>query len=116
MQIRMPWWGVLGLFIATLIIFIVFDHYGRDNLTLPAMASGFVLGFTVGVKWKLRLLPWFWITMAVLVALHVIFLVFIPWTHEWVPAVVSALIASADVIIMLAVIDTIARLVRRAHA
>ena len=83
---------------------------GRLELMMPVLASIFVLGLIVWVKWRLRTHPWFWLTIAMLVALHIAMICLVPWTKKWVPATTSAGIASVDVWAMLGIISIVGHL------
>jgi hypothetical protein len=108
-KVRLPWWGVLSLIVGSLPIYWLFDHFGTLNLALPTLNSVGMLGFAIAVKWKLRRHPWFWGTVAILAALHVPLILFVPWTTKWVPALAIAAIDSADLILMLAILTIIER-------
>jgi hypothetical protein len=95
-KLRLPWWGVLCIIIGALPVYWLFDHFGRLNIALPILNVVAVLGFMLVLKWKLRRHTWFWITMAVIAALHVPLILFVPWTTRWVPALAIAVIDSAD--------------------
>ena len=113
MTIRPPGWSVLCVAIAVGVAFPLFDSVGKLYLIMPILASIAVLVVTIFIKWKLKTFAWFWITMAVLVTFHIVLIVFVPWTSNWVPAFVTAGIASIDLFVMLAVVDAIARLMKR---
>ena len=49
--------------------------------------------------------------MIILAALHVPLILFVPWTSKWVPALVIAVIGSADICLMLWIITIVGRLV-----
>lgn len=68
-----------------------------------------VVAFAVAVKWNLRRRPWFWNNMAVLALLHVPLILFVPWGTEWVPAVMMAVIGSADLILILAIVSVVGK-------
>jgi ABC-type multidrug transport system permease subunit len=108
-KIRLPWWALLCLGIGSFLAAWLFDHLGKFNLVLPTLNCIFVLGFTVAVKRKLKRHAWFWGTMAILVALHVPLVLFVPWTTKWVPALAIAAIDSADLIVMLAILAVVER-------
>jgi hypothetical protein len=108
-KIWLPWWAVLCIIIGALPIYWLFDHFGKFNIALPTLNSIAVLGFAVAVKWKLRRKGWFWGTMAVLAALHVPLVLFVPWTTKWVPALAIAAIDSADLILILAILAVIGK-------
>ncbi len=106
-KIRLPWWAVLCLLVGGMPLPWLFDHFGKLNLMLPIWNSVAVLGFMLVLKRKLRRHAWFWITMAVLAALHVPLVLFIPWTTRWVPALVIAAIDSTDLIVMIAILAVV---------
>ena len=108
-KIRLPWWALLCLGIGSFLAAWLFDHLGKFNLVLPTLNCIFVLGFTVAVKRKLKRHAWFWGTMAILVALHVPLVLFVPWTTKWIPALLIAAIDSADLIVMLAILAVVER-------
>jgi hypothetical protein len=108
-KIRLPWWALLCLGIGSFLTAWLFDHLGRFDLVLPIVNGISILGFAVAVKWKLRRRAWFWGTMAILAALHVPLILFVPWTTRWVPALAIALIDSADLIVMLAILTVVGR-------
>ena len=86
------------------------DLAGRVELMMPVLASVFVLGLLLVLKWRLRRYAWFWITMAVFVGLQHSALLRYPWTKKWVPAATSAGIATLDTFAMLAIISVVGRL------
>lgn len=112
-KIRLPWWALLCLGIGSFLAAWLFDHLGKFNLVLPTLNCIFVLGFTVAVKRKLKRHAWFWGTMAILVALHVPLVLFVPWTTKWIPALPIAAIDSADLIVMLTILTVVERLMER---
>jgi hypothetical protein len=108
-QMRLPWWGALSVIIGSVLIAWLFDHLGRFDLARPALFSTALFGVAIAIKWKLRRHAWFWITMAAIVALHVLLILFVPWTTKWVPAVVIIPIGIADLYAMLAVLSVVGK-------
>ena len=108
-KIRLPWWGVLCGIIGSALSAWLFDHFGRLDLALPTLDSVGVLGFVLVLKWQLSRRVWFWITMAIVVALHVLLILSIPWTTKWVPASAIAGIAALDLIVILAILSVVAK-------
>lgn len=51
--------------------------------------------------------------MTVAVALHVPLILFVPWTSNWVPAIVIIPIGIADLYAMLAILSVVGKLVER---
>lgn len=106
-KIRLPWWAVLSWMVVCAPIIWLFDHSGRFDLALPTLVSVGMLGFAIALKWKLKRHAWFWGTMAILAALHVPLILFVPWTTKWVPAIAIAAIGSADICVILAVLAVV---------
>jgi hypothetical protein len=110
-KIRLPWWGVLcWMAICGLIVWLLVK-YGRFDLALPTLNSLGIVGFAVAVKRQLVRQPWFVITMTVLAALHIPLILFVPWTTRWIPAFMIAVIDSADLVVMLAILAVVRRFV-----
>ena len=108
-QMRLPWWGVLCLIIGAIPILWLFNHFGRSDLARPVLYSVGMVGVAVAIEWRLRRHVWFWITMGVLGALHVLLILYIPWDTKWVPAVVIIPIGIADLYTMLAIFSIVGR-------
>ncbi len=110
-KLRLPRWAILpGIAVAFLCAWL-FDHFGRLNLMLPIWNSVAVLGLMFVLKWRLRPHAWFWITMAVIAALHVPLILFVPWGTRWVPALVIAAIDSVDFFLILWILSSVGKLV-----
>jgi hypothetical protein len=103
----------LCVFVGSMPIIWLFDHFGRFDLARPALVSIVVLGFAIAIKWKLRGRAWFWITMTLFVALHVLLILAVSWTTEWVPAVVSTGIGTIDLYAMLAIVCVVEKFVEK---
>jgi hypothetical protein len=110
-KMRLPWWGVLLGIIGSTLSAWLFEHFGRLDIALPTLISIGTLGFAVAIKWKLKRRVWFWITIIIIVALHVPLILFVPWTIKWVPAPLIVPFCIADLILMLMIISVIGRLI-----
>jgi len=106
-KIWLPWWAVLCLIVGGLPIAWLFDHFGKFDLARPSLLSAGTIALAIAIKWKLGRNPWFWITMAVIVALHLVLILSVSWTTKWVPASVSAGVCTVDFFVMLAIIDVV---------
>ena len=93
-----------------------FYHAGRLDLGLPVLYSIGMLGVVIAIKWKLRGHLWFWGTMTVLAALHVLLILLVPWTARWIPALVVIPIAIADVYVMFWVVSVVGNYMERPTA
>src|SRR5690242_21844087 len=95
-KMRLPWWGVLCVMIGALPMYLLFVYFGRFDLARPTIYSVAMVAIAIAMRWKLRWHVWFWITMTVIAALHVLLILSVPWTTKWVPAIVIIPIGIAD--------------------
>ena len=100
-KLRLPWWALLFLGAGTFLCAWLFDSFGKLEIVLPMLNSGLVLGFVIALKRKLWPRVWFWGCMAVIAALHVPLILFVPWTTQWFPALAIAGIDSLDFCLIL---------------
>ena len=110
-KMRLRWWLQLCLVIGSVLSAALFDHFGRLDLVLPVLNSIIVLGFLVGLKWRLRRFVWFWITMCIFAGLLVPVILLIPWTAKWVPALAIAAIDTLGFCVLLAILEVVGKLV-----
>jgi hypothetical protein len=106
-KIWLPWRVLLPWGVFCLAVILVCDRFGRENMSLPLLSSIFLFAFFIYLKWGLRRQPLFWATIAVLVALHVLLLWYIPWTSKWVPSLAIAGVVSIDLCLMLWVLAAV---------
>jgi hypothetical protein len=106
---RLPWWGVLCWMIACALIVWLLDHAGKFDLSRPVLYSIAMLAVAIALKWKLRRHAWFWGTIVFLAALHVLLILFVPWTTKWIPAVVVIPVGIADLYAMLWIVSVVAK-------
>ena len=92
------------------------DHFGKLALARPTVFSVTMIVIAVAMRWKLKGLMWFWITMASLAALHVPLILFIPWTTKWIPVLVIIPFGIADLYAMLWVVSVVEKVMRKATA
>ena len=112
-KMRLRWRSLLCVMIGALLIDGLFDHFGRLDLARPSMFSVAAIAFVIAVKRNLMRYAWFWITIALVVTLHAVLISSVTWTVNWVPAAVSAGICTVDLIIMLAILDSLEILLQR---
>lgn len=96
-KIWLPWPAILCLFVLALLLRGLLKDFGVLRLYGPIWNGVLVFGFLFYLKWRLRWHVWFWITMTAVLALHVLLILFIPWTNNWVPAGVTAGVDSLDI-------------------
>lgn len=96
-KIWLPWPVVVCLFVLAVMLRGLLKDHGMLYLYRPIGNGALVFGFLLYLKWRLRRHAWFWMTMAAVVILHVLLILFIPWTNNWVPAAVTAGVDSLDI-------------------
>jgi hypothetical protein len=112
-KIRLPRWSVVLVGLGAAILSLLFAHFKRFDLVVPTVISVLALGFAITVKRNLRYYVWFWSTIATLAGVHVVLIVFVPWTSRWVPGVAIAFITTADVAVILAVVELVQNIIRK---
>jgi hypothetical protein len=108
-KLRLPWWVVLCGIIGSFLCAWLFDNFGSLELVLPTLNSIAIVGFMLVLKRKLWRLAWFWGTIAVVAALHVPLVLFVPWTTKWVPALAIAVIDSLDFCLILWILAAVGK-------
>ena len=101
-KLRLSWrTQLLMILIGTPTLFLYLVYGGRLERVWPFMITIGVLAIVIRFKWKLRRQTWFWVTMAVIAVLHVLWVLFVPWTTKWIPVFVYIGIATADFVLIL---------------
>lgn len=109
---RLSWRTKLLMIVIGIPTFYLYLIYGgRIQLVWPSMLTVIVLGVVIRFKWKLRKQAWFWVTMAVIAVLHILWVLFVPWTTKWIPVFVYIGIATADFCLILWILLVVERLV-----
>ncbi len=113
---RIPSWGYIFIPVGAFLLSALLDHFGKLALARPTVFSVTMIVIAVAMRWKLKGLMWFWITMASLAALHVPLILFIPWTTKWIPVLVIIPFGIADLYAMLWVVSVVEKVMRKATA
>jgi len=66
----------------------LFDHLGDPARGRAVSICVAVLLTAVWVRWDLRKYVWFWITISLVLILHIPLLIYIPWTNKNYPGAV----------------------------
>ncbi len=112
-KLRLPWWGVLCVILGALPVLFLFDHFGRFDLARPSLTSVAIIAIVIALRWQWRGQVWFWSTVAVFAALHLLLILLVPWSTRWIPAAVIIPIGMADMFVMLWVLFVVAKLMDR---
>jgi hypothetical protein len=111
-RIRLPWWALLCILLVTITLCFLFDDFGKLALVVPTMNSVLVISFVIAIKWQSRRSMWFWVTMTVIAILHVLLILFVPWSDKWVPGAAIACIDAVDFLAILAILFFLERLIK----
>lgn len=93
--------------LAVYLLFIFLDLPDM-GLTLSCCLGGIL--FAAKIRWELRTRVWFWIVMALVLALHVPLIVFWHWPDRWIPTIELAVLVMADISIILGILRVAERL------
>ncbi len=107
------WLLAISAAVFTSPLFFFFDQQGRPGTGRAAWVCALVFVTVMKVRWELKSRPWFWITIAVLLVLHVPLIVLVPWTSRWIPAVGIVPLGVLDIAIILGCIALVERLMKR---
>jgi uncharacterized membrane protein (DUF485 family) len=95
------WMGICALIVWPL------GRSGRIGLALPILNGIGLAGLVVAVKGSFRRFVWYWMTMAVIVGVHVSLILMIPWTTKWIPAPVVTGVATLDFFVILVILAAV---------
>ena len=97
-------------------VFLLFRHFGRVDLALPACTYMGMILFAIVLRWKLRTKFWFWAVILVALALHVYLLVNFSWPQFRVTRISLLPIGLADLLIILGMIQLVGKFIVRDSA
>jgi hypothetical protein len=103
-RLRLPW--MLGTMALSVVLLVSLAHFGVEQLYWPIFITIVVPIFTVWGFWELKGRPWFWGTIATIVAANTALFGLVPWpwgTH-WVPGRAIAGLCTLEVIPIFALI------------
>lgn len=103
----------VGAGIMAIVLLPLLDHSGRIDLFYPVCVTVAMIAGVLKLCWELHRRPWFWATMTIVVASHVLLTLYIPWRAGWIPAPVTIAVCMVDLVIVVRIIKLIARLVDR---
>ncbi len=105
----------MGLWIVAILLplYFAFLYAGRpDTGKYVCIGVGMHL-IAIWINWDLRRHLWFWVTIATLLAVHIPFLLIIPWPSRWIPAISVLPFGVVDCGLILGVIALMERLMKR---
>jgi hypothetical protein len=93
------------------------NYIDHQEMMYPVIGAAAAIVLVVRGRWDLRYRRWFWFTMLVIVALHVVVVLRIPWKTGWVPAPLTSLFCIVDLVVIFGLLAGIEKVVlwRRAN-
>ena len=93
--------------------FVLFAFLGHDpGRGRAASGSVIVLMYAARACWNLRKHTWFWVTFAIIIAVHVLLILLIPWTSKSYPGTLLLPVAAVDYGIVYGVIKLIEKMTK----
>jgi uncharacterized membrane protein YjgN (DUF898 family) len=84
---------VLLSMVPAFLLFAVLGYPGRGRAAAISLA---IIMIVVRMRWDLKRHTWFWMTLTVLIALHVVLILLVPWTSRSYPGITLLPIALVD--------------------
>jgi hypothetical protein len=114
------WKVILSSFVVSAIIGVPLIYFGKFALVLPTLMSLVVIVYVTFAKWELRRRVWFWPVIVVVVALHALAIILVPWKTTSLPSIASLPFVVADLAVVLGIMTFLDRRLdgeksRRAH-
>lgn len=88
----------------------LFTYLGRPASGPPAYMFTLMLLLAIRGRWELSRRPWFWGTVAVIVAIHAPLILLVPWSSRWIPAIIKTPFCVVDLLVILGIISLAERL------
>ena len=77
---------------------------GNADTALTASLCMAMIVIAVGICWDLRTRFWFWVVIALVMALHVPLVLLVRWPHHWIPGIALAPIGLMDCMIIVGIV------------
>ena len=97
-------YSAVAILILLLPVFLLFRHFGRIDLALPACIYLGMILVAIRIRWDLRKHLWFWCTVIIVLLLQTLAIILIPFPHITVTRITILPIGLADFLIILGVI------------
>jgi len=95
-------------------VFTLFAYFGDPGRGRAAAGSTIVIMYAARGCWNLKEHAWFWTTLTIIIALHVLLVLLIPWTSKSYPGLTLFPIAVLDYAIVYGSIKLVEKVMKRA--
>jgi hypothetical protein len=87
---------ILILLFCSAPIFVLFASHGHPGMGRAAFIGAGVIVVAIRATWHLRRYVWFWITVAAIIAVHIVVVLRFPWSETSYPGFTLLLPAALD--------------------
>lgn len=95
------------------LLYFVFEYVGGSAAGRIASICTAMIMTAVWMRWDLRKRVWFWVTIAILVFLHLPLVMLVPWTNKNYPGIVLLPVALLDLAIVYGSIKLAEKVMKR---
>jgi hypothetical protein len=115
-QGRADWSGtIIGALLIP--VFLLFVYLGKAELGFTACIVLGMIALAVKLRWKFRKHAWFWVTIALILALHIPLLSIVRWPQTNIPTRVIALpLGITDFLLISGAISLAAKMFSKGHS
>jgi hypothetical protein len=89
-QGRADWTGLIVAALAAPVFFL-FVYLGKAEMGFNAYIISCAVAIAIRLRWKLRRHAWFWVTIALILALHIPLLFLVRWPQTNIPTIAFSL-------------------------
>jgi hypothetical protein len=115
-QRRADWTGLIAAALASPVFFI-FVHFGKPEIGFTALIALCMVIVAIRLRWKLRVHAWFWVTIALIMALQIPLLFIVRWPRTNIPTIAFALpIGIADFLLISGAISLAEKVFSKGHS
>jgi hypothetical protein len=107
-----PKWVMLIALFSSPAFFLLF-YYGYPGKGKVASAFVGMILFAIRARWGLRKYMWFWLTVAIIFALHLPIVWYVPWPDERYPNIALLPLALLDYALVRGCIKVVEKLINR---
>jgi hypothetical protein len=108
-------WALIAL-LCGVPFFILFAYLGDPGRGRAALIAVGLLVLAARARWDLKEYAWFWVTLAILIALQVALVLLVPWTSRSYPGITLLPIGVVDYAILYGAIKLAEKLMGRGDA
>jgi hypothetical protein len=113
---RADWKGtIIGALLSPVFFFFVYLGNAEIGFTVSIVLGMVILA--IKLRWKLRRHAWFWVTIALILALHIPFLFIVRWPQTNIPTIAFSLpLGIADFLLISGAISLAEKVFSKGHS